>query len=58
MYKYKLAKIPKSEQACFKRHVKHHYVDLGMTQRQSVRVAYEEQRAGKLKGVCRLKKLS
>jgi hypothetical protein len=50
--------IPKSQRTCFQMHVAHHVRDLGYPEKQAVRVAYEEQRKGKLKGVCKVKKLS
>lgn len=59
MYKYSAPKdVSAREQRCFKRHVRHHYVDLGMTQKQAVAAAYSELRAGKLRGSCKLKQMS
>lgn len=50
-------KVPKRERRCFQMHVSHHIRDLGYPQKQAVRIAYEEERKGKLKGVCQVRKL-
>lgn len=50
-------KVPKKERRCFQMHVAHHVRDLGYPEKQAVAIAYEEERAGKLKGPCSKRKL-
>lgn len=54
----KRTKVPKAERRCFQMHVSHHIRDLHYPPKQAVRIAYEEQRSGKLKGVCKVRKVS
>lgn len=54
----KRTKVPRSERTCFQMHVAHHVNDLHMSEKQAVAAAYSEERAGKLKGVCKIRKVS
>jgi len=53
-----ITKVPKKERRCFQMHVSHHIRDLHYPEKQAVAIAYQEQREGKMKGVCRIRKLS
>lgn len=57
LHHHENTKVPKSHQRCFQMHVSHHIRDLGYSEKQGVAIAYAEERAGKLKGVCTKRKL-
>jgi hypothetical protein len=51
-----MRKIPRKNR-CFQMHVSHHVRDLHYPEKQAVAIAYAEERKGKLKGVCQIRRL-